>query len=95
MNWPLLPVMPAFDDELGAVEDALDPLEVVIEPFHEPMQPVYVTGRPVGVLYDCDEGWPACELGCEVVAGACAPSVTPAIAIAPQAAKMFRVMRAS
>jgi hypothetical protein len=46
MNCPLLPVMPAFDDELGDVEaefgvdDALDPLAVLNDPFQAPMQPV-------------------------------------------------------
>jgi len=44
MNCPLLPVMPAFDDELGAlaldVEDALDPLAVLNDPFQAPRHPV-------------------------------------------------------
>ncbi len=46
MNCPLLPVMPAFDDELGdvepglGVEDALDPLAVLNDPFQAPIQPV-------------------------------------------------------
>jgi hypothetical protein len=51
MNCPLLPVMPAFDDELGAaVDDALDPLAVPNDPFQAPIQPVYVTGCPAGLL---------------------------------------------
>jgi hypothetical protein len=44
MNCPLLPVIPAFDDELGAlgldVEDALDPLGVLNDPFQAPRHPV-------------------------------------------------------
>jgi hypothetical protein len=45
MNCPLLAVMPAFDDELGAVEpafgdDALDPLAVLNDPFQAPRHPV-------------------------------------------------------
>jgi hypothetical protein len=52
MNCPLLPVMPAFDDELEADGDAaLDPLAVLNDPFQAPMQPVYVTDCPAGLLY--------------------------------------------
>jgi len=49
MNCPLLPVMPAFDDELGA-DAALDPLAVLNDPFQAPIQPVYVTDCPAGLL---------------------------------------------
>jgi hypothetical protein len=56
MNWPLLPLIPELDDELGEdelgevelvaddepgdVDDVLDPLEVPIDPFHEARHPV-------------------------------------------------------
>jgi hypothetical protein len=106
MNWPLLPLIPELDDELGEVElvdddepgdvdDVLDPLAVPIDPFHEARHPVYVTVRPLWLLYDCDDVWPGCELGCDVVEGVCAPSITPANAMAPQVAKMVLVMPAS
>jgi len=90
-----------------AVLPVLDPLDVLDEPFHAPRQPVYVTVRPLDEYddVDCPDCEEPVEPDCEPVVEPdpepdpdwlpvdCAPTVTPAMAMAPQVAMILLVMR--